>query len=160
MAHELITAGAIVAAIAWAITMQVRRRSVTVRRLVALPLALVALALGTDHGWAERLASPTAVAFFGAGLLLAAAMGLARARTMRVWHDGTAWVSQGSWRTVVAWIATFAVRIATAIVAARYGAAEGSGEIMCFVAVTLAAQNVALAWRAGMLTPRPELSRT
>jgi hypothetical protein len=151
MPQSLIFAGLMVAFAAWAITMQVVRKNVTVKRLVLLPAGFTVLALVSDHGWAQHLRTPTALAFLGLGLLIAAGMGYVRSATMRVWRAEQGWVSQGGWLTVGTWLATIAVRVAVALLAAVAGATEGPGEIMLFVAVTIAAQNVFVARRAGLL---------
>ncbi|GAA5184444.1 hypothetical protein GCM10023322_25920 [Rugosimonospora acidiphila] len=150
MPQSLIYAGLMVAFFAWAITMQVVRKNVSVKRLVLLPAGFTVLALASDHGWAQRLHTPAAFGFFAFGLLLAVGMGFVRSATMRVWQAENGWVSQGGWRTVVAWLATFAVRVAVMLLAMRVGVAEGAGEIVLFVAVTLAAQNLFIARRAGL----------
>jgi hypothetical protein len=161
MSHNLIYAGLLVAFFGWTITMQVIRKSVSVKRLVLLPAGFTVLALVSDHGWTQRLSSPVAVAFFGLGLLLAIGMGLVRSATMRVWRTESGWVSQGDLRTVATWFATIALRVAVMLVATRSGAPEGAGEIMLFVAVTLAAQNLIIARRSGLLggAARPAAAR-
>jgi hypothetical protein len=151
MSQSLIYAGLMVAFFAWTITMQVIRKNVSVKRLVLLPAGFTVLALVSDHGWTQRLQTPIALAFLGLGLLLAVGMGFLRSATMRVWRAETGWVSQGGRLTVVTWLATIAVRVAVMLLAVRVGAPEGAGEIMLFVAVTLAAQNLFIAKRAGLL---------
>jgi hypothetical protein len=151
MLHNLIYGGLMVAFFAWTITMQVIRKNVNVKRLVLLPAGFTVLALSSDHGWTQRLHTPVALGFFGLGLLLAVGMGLVRAATMRVWHTDAGWMSKGGALTVVTWLATIAVRVAVMLVAVRAGASEGAGEIMLFVALTLATQNLVIAKRAGLL---------
>jgi hypothetical protein len=137
--------------VSFVIRQQVARKSVTPRRLVVLPAAFVVLALVSDHGLAHRLAAPVPLAFLAGGLVLAVAMGLARAATMRVWQTPTGPMSKGDWRTVLLWLGTIGVRVAVMLVAARLGAVESAGEVMLFVAATVATQNVVLARRAGLL---------
>jgi hypothetical protein len=151
MLQSLIATGVIVAFAAWAIAMQVVRKGVSAKRLVLLPAGFAVLALVSDHTWTQRLHTPAALAFLGLGLLLAVGMGYLRFATMRVWRTEKGWVSQGGWLTVVTWLATIAVRVAVALLAMVAGAPEGAGEIMLFVAITLAAQNVFIARRAGLL---------
>lgn len=151
MSQALISTGLIVVFFAWTITMQVIRKSVSVKRLVLLPVGFTVLALVSDHGWAQRLHTPVALGFFAFGLLLAVAMGLVRAATITVWRAESGWMSKGGWLTVVTWLATIAVRVAVALLAMKFGAAEGAGEIILFVAVTIATQNLIIAKRAGLL---------
>jgi hypothetical protein len=151
MLHNLIYAGLMVAFFGWTITMQVIRKSVSVKRLVLLPAGFTVLAVASDHGWTQRLSSPITVFFFGLGLLLAVGMGLVRSATMKVWRAEAGWVSKGGPLTVATWFATIALRVAVMLVAVQAGAPEGAGEIMLFVAVTLAAQNLVIAKRAGLL---------
>jgi hypothetical protein len=154
MLQHLMYTGLIIAFFGWTITMQVIRKNVSVKRLVLLPAGFTVLALASDHDWTQRLHAPTALAFFGLGLLLAVGMGLVRSATMRVWLAESGWVSKGGALTVLTWLATIAVRVAVLLVARRSGVTEGAGEIMLFVAVTLAAQNLAIAKRAGLLGRR------
>ncbi len=151
MPQSLIYAGIMVTFFAWAITMQVIRKNVSAKRLVLLPAGFTVLALASGHDWTRHLHTPAALAFFGSGLVLAVGMGFVRSATMRVWRAGTGWVSQGGWPTVVAWLATIAVRVAMMLLATHAGVTEGAGEIMLFVAITLAAQNLFIARRAGLL---------
>jgi hypothetical protein len=150
MTQELVTAGLIVVFFAWTITMQVIRKSVRVKRLVLLPAGFAVLALVSDHGWVQRLGPPVALAFFGLGLLLAVGMGLIRSTTIKMWRTESGWVSKGGWLTVVTWLATIALRLAVVLVGLRFGVTEGAGEILLFVAVTIATQNLVVAKRADL----------
>ena len=148
MTRQLVTAGLVVVFFAWTITMQVIRKSVTVKRLVLVPAGFAVLALVSDHDWVQRLSRPAALALFGLGLLLAVGMGLIRSTTIRVWRTDSGWLSQGGWQTVATWLATVAARVAVVLVGLRLGVTEGAGEIVLFVAVTIAAQNLVVARRA------------
>src|SRR3954470_17009073 len=116
MTQQLVTAGLVVVLFAWAITMQVIRKSVRVKRLVLLPAGFAVMALVSDHGWVQRLGRPVALAFFALGLLLAVGMGLVRSTTIKVWRTESGWVSQGGWPTVATWLATIAARVAVVLV--------------------------------------------
>jgi hypothetical protein len=154
MSTQILYAALGLAFLVFVVSRQVSRRTVTVKRLVGLPVAFAVLALVLDHGLAHRLASPVAIGFFAAGLVLAVPMGIARAATMRVWRTADGPVSRGDWRTVVLWLATVGARIGVFVLAARFGATESAGEAMIFVAATIAAQNAVLARRAGLWRPR------
>jgi hypothetical protein len=141
---------------AFVIHRQVRRRSVTPRGLVILPVWFTALSVLVDHTMVSRLVTPVAIGFFAAGVAFAVAMGVARAATIRVWTTETGPYCEGKWTTGVLWVATIAVRVGMFLLAAKLGAQEGAGEAMLFVAATLAAQNVIVARRAGLLVRRTE----
>jgi hypothetical protein len=150
MQRQLIAAALAVAFAAFVIHRQTRRRAVTPRDLVILPAWFVILSVLADHTMVSRLGSAVAAGFFAAGVLFAVAMGVARAATIRVWRTEAGLLCEGSWRTGVLWVATIAVRVAVFVLAAKAGAAEGAGEAMLFVAVTLGTQNLVLARRAGL----------
>ncbi|GAA3448922.1 hypothetical protein [Dactylosporangium matsuzakiense] len=151
-----------VAFAALVISRQVRRRAVTPRGLIILPVWFLILSLLADHRMVYRLDSALAIGFFAAGVAFAVAMGFARAATLRVWGTDAGPMCEGDWRTGVLWVATIAVRVGVFLLAARLGAQEGMGEAMVFVAVTLGTQNVLLARRAGLFkpaqTPTPALT--
>jgi len=150
MTKELIIGGVFVALFAWTIAMQVVRKSVTPKRLVMIPLGFGIAALANDRGWVQHLGSGGTLLFFGAGVAVAVGMGLVRAATIKVWSTEAGPVSKGGWLTVVTWFATVGVRVGIAVVAAEFGASEGAGEIMLFIALTIATQNVVIARRAGL----------
>lgn len=156
MTKDLLIAAIGVAFVVFVISRQIRRRQITWKGLTILPVWFVALALIVDHTFLQRLNTTTAIAFFAAGTLFAAAMGFVRNATMRVWMTPEGPFCEGNWRTGATWIATFAVRGAMFVAAAKLGATEGAGEAMLFVAVTLGVQNLLLAKRAGLIgTPAP-----
>jgi hypothetical protein len=142
-----------VAFAALVISRQVRRRAVTARSLIILPVWFLILSVLADHRMVFRLQSAVAIGFFAAGVALAVVMGIARAATLRVWFAESGPWCEGGWRTGALWIATIAVRVGMFLLAAKLGAHEGAGEAMVFVAVTLGVQNVLLARRAGLFAP-------
>jgi hypothetical protein len=144
-----------VAFAAFVISRQVRRRAVTPRGLVILPVWFLVLSVLADHTMLYRLSSGVAIGFFALGVAFAVAMGFARAATLRVWRTATGPMCEGTWRTGALWVATIAVRVGLFALAAKLGAQEGMGEAMVFVAVTLGMQNVLLARRAGLFSPEP-----
>jgi hypothetical protein len=151
MLKTILIAAVAVAFAAFVISRQVRRRRVTPRGLVVLPVWFAVLSLLTDHAMVTRLSAAREIGFFTVGIAFAGVMGVLRAGTLRVWaaEDGP-WCA-GGWRTGALWIVTIAVRVGLFLAAARLGATEGTGEAMIYVAVTLAAQNLLIARRAGLL---------
>ncbi|WP_163573633.1 hypothetical protein [Fodinicola feengrottensis] len=83
--------------------------------------------------------------------MVGAVAGLARGMTMSVRLEGSMLVTKGSWKTVLSWLGLIVVRIAMAGGAALLGIHEGTGTIFFCVAATFAAQNLLLAYRAGVL---------
>jgi hypothetical protein len=151
MLKPLLEIAVAVAFAAFVISRQVRRRAVTPRGLIILPVWFTALSILVDHTMIYRLNSPVAIGFFAAGVVFAVAMGLARAATLRVWQTETGPWCAGGWPTGVLWVATIAVRVGLFLLADRLGAKEGAGEAMLFVAATLAVQNLQVARRAGLI---------
>ena len=151
MVEKVLVVAAGVAFAAFVISRQVRRRKVTARGLVILPVWFLALALLVDHAALARLHSVAAAGFFAAGIAFAGVMGALRFRTLRVWHAADGPWCEGDWRTGALWVATIAARVGLFVLAAHLGATEGAGEAMVYVAVTLGVQNVLLARRAGLL---------
>ncbi len=143
------------AVVGWAISRQVVRRPVTPKRLFVLPAVFAVLAPLTDHELGHRLGSPAAMGFFALGVAVAVGMGAARSATMRVWWTPAGVLSQGGGRTVLLWLVTIAFRVAVLLIGAQFGVGEGSGEVMLFVAITIATQNALLFRRAGRLSQAP-----
>ncbi len=162
MVQHVFMALAAVAFVVFVISRQIRRRKVTRKGLVVLPVWFAALSILTDHTMVYRLHSAVAIGFFAAGALFAGAMGVARERTLRVWHTPDGPFCEGGWRTGALWFATIGVRVGMFVLAARMGAVEGAGEAMLFVGLTLGVQNLMIARRAGLLsaahTPKPALT--
>jgi hypothetical protein len=152
MVKPLLEIAVAVAFAVFVIHRQIRRRAVTPRDLILLPVWFIVLSVLADHTMVGRLGSPVAVACFAAGVAFAVAMGIARAATIRVWRTATASYCEGGWLTGTLWVATIAVRVAMFMLAAKWGAREGAGEAMLFVAITLGSQNLILARRAGLFT--------
>ncbi|WP_412539069.1 hypothetical protein R8Z50_24865 [Longispora sp. K20-0274] len=143
------------ALITFIIRRQVKEGPFKVRRAVVLPAAMLAAGLFADHAMWHRLSTPLAITMLVVGLLVGAATGVIRARTMTVWRTASGVITRGDRRTVIWWIASFALRIVIMVAAGALGAAEGFGEAMLFAGVTFGVQSLVLARRAGMLGGRP-----
>lgn len=145
------------ALVTWIISRQVGERTWTARRLAIFPLIFVVAAVANGRTMGHDLAGGLAVVLFAGGLVVAVALGLARAHTMTVRPGtGTGIVTVGNWRTIVLWIVSIAVRVGMAVAAAELGVHEGTAEAMLFAAVTIGAQNLWLARRGGLLGGAPQ----
>jgi UDP-N-acetylmuramyl pentapeptide phosphotransferase/UDP-N-acetylglucosamine-1-phosphate transferase len=93
----------------------------------------------------------TYVALLGS-LVLAAAFGVLRAATVRIWlQDGQPW-SRGSWVTASLWIAALAAHLGyDALVAGRGTANVGDATIVLYLAVSLGIQRLVVHQRAQRL---------
>ncbi|GAA3204659.1 hypothetical protein ACFO1B_42205 [Dactylosporangium siamense] len=151
MVQQVLVVAAAVAFAGFVISRQVRRRKVTVRGLVILPVWFLVLSLLVDHAMIGRLHTGATVGFFAAGIAFAGVMGALRFRTLRVWRGEDGPWCEGNWRTGALWVATIAVRVGLFLLATRLGATEGAGEAMVYVAVTLGVQNLLLANATGLL---------
>jgi hypothetical protein len=95
------------------------------------------------------------VATLAGSLVLAAAFGAARARTVRVWQqDGSAW-SQGSWLTALLWIAGLGAHLGYDALLDTHKGTTGLGNatIVLYLAISLAVQRVIVLQRARRLGP-------
>ncbi len=137
--------------LATVVARQVRQRTLTLSRAMALPAIFALAGVVADHGLLHRLAAPFAAGIFALGLLAGAATGLIRAGTMAVRRVGETMVTRGNGRTVAWWVLSLLIRVGLVLGAGSLGIHEGLGESMLFLAVTLGVQNAALAWRAGLL---------
>lgn len=125
MVKTVLIVAAAVAFAAFVISRQVRRRQVTWRGLVILPVWFVALSLLADHAMVGRLQTAVSIGFFAAGVAFAGAMGVLRNATMRVWQAEDGPWCEGDWRTGALWVATIALRAGMFLAAARLGARAG-----------------------------------
>jgi hypothetical protein len=138
------------AVLVWVVRRQMSERRVGARRAFTIPVLMVIIGLVTDKSLADRLSSPTGLGLLAAGIVIGVGMGVARALSQRLyWRDGVAYVRGTGW-TLALWLGTVALRIGMAALGAVLHAPEGTGEILIFLAVTLAVQNVVLMRRAGL----------
>ena len=85
-------------------------------------------------------------------LVLAAAFGVLRAATVRIWlQEGQPW-SRGSWVTASLWIVALAAHLGyDALVAGSRTAGVGNATIVLYLAVSLGVQRLVVHQRAGRL---------
>ena len=156
-ASYLITGLIGIAVIALVIVRQIGERTWTPRRLVIFPLIFVVAAVLNGRTMGQDLHSVLAVAAFVMGLVVAGALGVARAHTMGV-RRGTAntLVTKGNGWTMMWWGISIAVRVGMGVGLGFLGIKEGIGEAMLFAAVTIGIQNAWLAYRGGLLRAAPQ----
>ena len=125
-----------------------RKRPVTVQRVIALLAVFVVLGV---IGSATR-AMPTdaeAIAYLVASGAIAIVFGAWRGRAIDVWHADEGWYKQGNRTTVILWAATIALKGALALVVsgADIYPAEHSGELYFFFAISFGVEELLIARR-------------
>jgi len=130
------------------------RRAIEPARLLVVPLVLAAYGLVQ---LAKEHTSALSLAWLALDVALAVALGVWRARTMRVWRasEGIA-MAQGTTLTAIGWGTSVACRIATAVAGAALGVPVGLGAMLLAVGATFGAQNAVVIARAKRLTPSPD----
>jgi hypothetical protein len=150
------------AIIALLVVILVVRRQLQVRAVqhdgsALVPLALIIagaleLALDADAHPPGAVAAVTV----GAGLALAVVLGVARARTVRVWVDGGRVLRQGTIVTLALWLVSLGLHLlADQELAARGHDAVRLGQVsvLLYLGITLAVQGALVRRRARALLP-------
>jgi hypothetical protein len=123
-------------------------------RLVLI-LAVIGVVQMVQAAKGHHVGAATGVAI-ATGLLIGAALGAARAMTVRCWRDqdGVAW-RQGTWFTAVLWIASLAIHFGIDDWIDRSTTATGLGaaDILIYLAVSLGVQREITRLRAAHLDP-------
>lgn len=104
---------------------------------------------------ANHDAGATAVGALAGSLVLAAAFGLIRAMTVRVWmQDGQPW-SQGNVLTAILWVLALAAHLGYDALLDHHRNLTGLGEatVLLYLVVSLLVQRVVVAARAARLSP-------
>ena len=142
-----------VALIGFILFRQMRRVSLSTRRLIILPglMALFAIQQLSRQTLALDLGT---VAFLVASLAVSLIAGIWRGTTFRVWSEAGVVMTEGTLVTLIAWGVLIAIRIpfAAASHAANYTQGLVIGELLLALAVTFAAQNAVIWLRAARLT--------
>lgn len=145
-----------VALLVWMISRQIGERTWSARRLAIYPVIFLLVAVLNGGELGKDLAGGLAVGLFVVGLVVAAALGFARAHTMGVRRGtGSTIVTNGNWRTITWWIVSIVVRVGLGLGAGLLGVHEGVAEPMLFAAVTFGVQNLLMASRGGLLKAAP-----
>lgn len=129
--------------LAYVLYRQRQVRPVTSRMLV--PAILIALGLASQIGYSHthRLSGPDLAALAGVLVIDAGGLGVVRACTVRLWHEGSQVLRKGTWLTVALWLAGLAIRIAV-----DQAAHLGSDSLLLYLGVTWLAQRLVLLSRA------------
>lgn len=135
------------AVLAWLLYGQLRARPLTGSFSVPLILCAVGVAALVSASRVHPM-TPATLAILAALLIGdASLLGALRAYTVRLWQDGGRVMRQGTWLTLLLWIAGVAIHV-------WIGQAGGIGtsDLLLYLGVTLAAQRLVLQARARHLT--------
>jgi hypothetical protein len=138
-------------AVAFVVYRQFRTRPTG--RLGVLYTAVAMIAGGVIMGGLLDPVHPVpGLALFAVEALGAVALGVWRATTVRVWLDdsGVTWAKGTGW-TVVAWVASIAVRLGLYVAGQWLGLAPSAGGILIFVGLTIGVQAYLVARRGRAL---------
>ncbi|MFC5825426.1 hypothetical protein [Nonomuraea insulae] len=93
------------------------------------------------------------VTLFAVEVVAAVALGVWRARTVRVWLDGSgvAWSKATGW-TLLAWLASMATRVALYFAGAALGLTAATSSVLLFLGLTIGIQSYLVAGRGRALT--------
>jgi hypothetical protein len=92
------------------------------------------------------------VASLAGSLVLAAVLGAVRAGTVRIWSDGGAAWSRGTWITAALWVVSLAVHLGyDYVLTGQDERGLGSASILLYLAVTFAVQRLIVSYRAERL---------
>lgn len=138
----------IAAAVVWILIRQIRLAPVKTRLLILAPLLLGYFGL---RALPASLAQDAAdVALMTLSVVVSAALGVWRGRTIAVWRDESGvWWRRGSNLTLVLWGVLFAARglLYALDVATGHAEASTAGALLLTLAVSFAAQNAVIALR-------------
>ncbi|MGW5350842.1 DUF1453 domain-containing protein [Streptomyces sp. NPDC004031] len=144
----------IVAVLGLVIARQVRPRRISARgRWWLIPGILLVLAI-RDGGLVDPAHRDLSVLLLCAELLVGAGIGLAWARTSRVWtgRDGAVW-TQGTRASITVWVVGIAARVALYAAGAAAGVREETGSVLLAVGLTLLIRAALLVRRARGVEP-------
>ncbi len=150
-----------VAVLAMLIYRQLRTRPVNASglRLTAV-IGVIGLIEAYQFAETHHPGAVTYAALLGS-LVLAAAFGVLRAATVRIWlQDGQPW-SRGSWVTASLWIVALAAHLGYDALVAGHGTANvGDATIVLYLAVSLGIQRLVVHQRAQRLQQARPMART
>ncbi|MFI0719616.1 DUF1453 domain-containing protein [Streptomyces sp. NPDC021224] len=144
----------IVAVLGLVIARQVRPRQISARgRWWLIPGILLVLAI-RDGGLVDPAHRDLSVLLLCAELLVGAGIGLAWARTSRVWtgQDGAVW-TQGTRASITVWVVGIAARVALYAAGAAAGVREETGSVLLAMGLTLLIRAALLVRRARGVEP-------
>lgn len=138
--------------LAFVVYRQMRTRPTQGRGLLVFGLVLTAVGVYGGGLFAMGF-SVLGIAVVAVEVVMALAFGALRARTVRVWRDvdGVAW-SRGTGWTLLAWLVSFAARLALFAAGGALGLTYRPTAALVFAGLTVAAQAVLVARRGRALT--------
>jgi hypothetical protein len=134
---------AVVAAVVLVVILVRQGRPRPFRLRFGLPIALTLLGLAEAASSAHPVAWPLLLS-----LAAGVGIGILRAKTVRVWREGSTTYRQGTWLTGVLWLVAAGFHLA--VERAVYG---GSATDLLYLGLSLLAQRIALAYRSGAGVP-------
>ncbi len=133
-------------AIGFVLYRQVQKRPVNEGRVLLLPVVLAGVGVA-QGGLVDPHHQALSVALLAAEAVVAAALGLYRAYTVRIWREGGVLYRQGTWQTVLAWAVSIGLRVGLIAFGAGLGVKQSEGGILVFLGLTLLIQNTIVTWR-------------
>ncbi|MEC3978833.1 hypothetical protein [Amycolatopsis sp. H20-H5] len=138
----------------WLLSRQVQKRLVQQDRKPAVLLILLVLgALQLTTLFKDSRPDATVIVLVVVSLAIAAGFGVVRAYTVKLWRaDGQLW-RQGTWVTLVLWIAAIGIHFGMDFVIDGASGTKGIGSasILLYLAVSLGAQRLVVQSRASRL---------
>jgi len=129
---------------------QVIPRRVRSNLRIMLILAVVGLVQTVQYLHGRHIGATIVTAIIGS-LVLAAAFGLARALTVRLFFRDGQWWTRGGWITAILWIVSLAAHLRFDYLVAGHGSAGisfGNATILLYLAVTFTVQRLVVIARA------------
>lgn len=129
---------------------QVQVRVVTTR--LTLPAVLTLAGLASLGGMNQKALAPQDIAILVVLLGIdAIGLGAARAYTVRLWHEGTRWVRQGTWATVGLWLIGTGIHMGV-----DNALGFGTASVLLYLGVTYGAQRLVVQRRIRQLAIRSQ----
>jgi hypothetical protein len=143
-----------IAVLGFFIYRQVRARPVQMSMRLPLILAVIGVVQLAGYLKTVHHGSDMVVAGLAGSLVLAAAFGAIRARTVRVWSAGGRALAQGNWVTAVLWLVSAAAHFGyDALVTPTGSKGLATASILLYLAVTYTVQRLIISNRAQRLPP-------
>jgi hypothetical protein len=136
-----------VAVVGYVLVSRWRGQALNTRRLLVLPAVLTAIGGAQVFGLAGHGHRPLDLVLIGAGVVVAAGLGLARGATVAVYQrDGATWLRYRP-ATLWLWLATAVVRVTMTVLAHAAGAtlAASGPALLLTVGMTLLGEAAAVA---------------
>ncbi|MEU8630601.1 hypothetical protein AB0C38_00415 [Amycolatopsis sp. NPDC048633] len=138
--------------VAWILWRQVQQRPVREDRKPTVLLILLVLgvvALGAY--FKKEPATGLAIALLAGSLVLAAGFGVVRGYTVRLWRQDGVLFRQGTWLTILLWLAAIGSHLGLDVLIDSGAKGLGGASILLYLAVSLGAQRLVVQARATRL---------